>query len=206
MKKIFLMAIAAAAISFTSCGNKSNNAASDAVEANAEVKSAAENIISELSKSIENKDVNALQKAVEDAKQQAAEFLANNPEEAKAYLTQVQTYLKENAESVKSVVGDNTVVSNAVNLLTNTSADDIVSSLSSVLNTKAAEAQAAGDAAVEEGKSKAAEKIDEAAEKASQKVQEKVNEAKDKAVEETKAKTKETVNQAKEDLKKNLGF
>ncbi|MBQ7472274.1 MAG: hypothetical protein IJS97_07620 [Prevotella sp.] len=206
MKKIFLMAIAAAAISFTSCGNKSNQAAPETVEANAEAKAAAENIISAMSQSIEKKDVAKLQEAVEQVRRQAAEFIANNPEEAKAYLTQVQTYLKENAESVKSVVGENTVASNAVNLLTNTSADDIVNGISNVLNTKAADVQEAGDAAVEEGKSKAAEKINEAAEKASQKVQEKVNEAKDKAVEETKAKTKETVNQAKEDLKKNLGF
>ncbi len=210
MKKIFMMTLAAVAISLTSCGNKTNNTAAgestDNIEANATVKAAVENTISVLAKSMEAKDAAALQQAVEEIKQETAEFLANNPEEAKEYLTQVQAFLKENTKNIKTALGENAIASAAVNALANTPADDIIYSLNNALNAKATEAAATGEAAVENAESKAAEKVNEAAEKAARKVQDKTNEARDKAVEEAKTQTREAAKQAGKDLKKELGF
>ena len=210
MKKIFMMTLAAVAISLTSCGNKTNNTtageSTDNIEANATVKAAAENTISVLAKSMEAKDAAALQQAVEEIKQETAEFLANNPEEAKEYLTQVQAFLKENTKNIKTALGENAIASAAVNALANTPADDIIYSLNNALNAKATEAAATGEAAVENAESKAAEKVNEAAEKAARKVQDKTNEARDKAVEEAKTQTREAAKQAGKDLKKELGF
>lgn len=205
-----MMTLAAVAISLTSCGNKTNNTtageSTDNIEANATVKAAAENTISVLAKSMEAKDAAALQQAVEEIKQETAEFLANNPEEAKEYLTQVQAFLKENTKNIKTALGENAIASAAVNALANTPADDIIYSLNNALNAKATEAAATGEAAVENAESKAAEKVNEAAEKAARKVQDKTNEARDKAVEEAKTQTREAAKQAGKDLKKELGF
>ena len=209
MKKIFVLAVAVAALTFTNCGNKNAGAAdgADTVQVAAtDVEADAQAVISELTKNVEAKDAKALQATIETVRQKAAEYLANNPEQAKEYLTQVQTYLKENAESVKAAVGNNEVVNTAITTLTPTSADDIVSTLSATLNNAAADAQAAGEAKVEEAKTKAAEKVNEAANKVVEDAKAKANEAANKAVEDAKAKANEAAKQAGNDLKKGLGL
>lgn len=193
MKKVFLMAVAVVAIMFASCGNKTNNnggADSAAVDtaAVADASSLAQESIGKISALFGGKDANALKNAIDGVKAKASELLAKNPEVAKEYLTKVQTFLKENTEKIKSVVGDNAVVGAAVSALTDTPADDVISSLSSALGT----AKAAGAEAVE-GAEAAAEKAVDAAKNAPEAAKEAAN----KVVEDAKAKSNEAVNDAK---------
>lgn len=193
MKKVFLMAVAAVAIMFASCGNKTNNnggADSTGVDtaAVADASSLAKESIGKIEALFGGKDANALKDAIDGVKAKASELLAQNPEVAKEYLTKVQTFLKENTEKIKSVVGDNAVVGAAVSAITDTSADEVISSLSSALGS----AKAAGAEAVE-GAEAAAEKAVDAAKNAPEAAKEAAN----KVVEDAKAKTNEAVNDAK---------
>lgn len=192
MKKFFVLVVAACAMTFVSCGNK-NAQQGESAEAQTEIAASEadlENATTELAAQLAAGDVNKFQEAIEAAKTKVAELLQNNPELAKEYLSKVQDFLKENAEKIKSVVGDNAVVSTAVSSLVDTSADDIISSLQGVLGNveeaandkvdeakqavedKANELKEAANDKVEEAKQQAADKVNEAAQKANEKVNE----------------------------------
>lgn len=192
MKKTFVLVIAACAMVFASCGNKSAQQG-EAAEAQTEIAASEidlENATTELAAQLEAGDVNKFQEALEAAKAKVSELLQNNPELAKEYLGQVQAFLKENAEKIKSVVGDNAVVSSAVSSLVDTPAENIISSLQGVLGNaeeaasdkvdeakqavedKANELKEAANDKVEEAKQQAADKVNEAAQKANEKVNE----------------------------------
>jgi len=228
MKKVFLMAVAAVAITFASCGNKTQNggnADSAAVDSAAVVdaSSAAEESIGKISALFGGNDANKMKEAVDAVKAKASELLAKNPEVAKEYLTKVQTFMKENAEKIKSVVGDNAVVGAAVSALTDTPAEKVISGLSSALGSakeagaeaiegaedaanQAADAvkgapeaaKAAAEKTVEDAKAKVDEKVNDAKAKANEKVNNAVNDAKSKAA--------AGVDKAASDAKKALGL
>ena len=219
MKKLFILAIAAVAMTFASCGNKAANAggedstAVDSTEAVAQqAQEAADGAISNLTEILKGKDANALKDAIESIKAKAGEFLAQNPDLAKEYLTKVQNFLKENADKVKALVGDNAAVGAAVSALTETSADDVISGLSAALgDVKAAGVDAAANAAdaankateavknaPEAAKDAANKAVEDAKAKANEKAQEAVNDAKDKA--------NKQIDKAASDAKKALGL
>jgi hypothetical protein len=185
MKKI-LFVVAAAALTLASCGNKANapvEAAVDSTEIVAEeANAAADEMVSNLTQSLDGKDVNALQAALEAAKAKVQELVAKNPEIAKEYLTKIQNFLTENAEKVKNLVGDNAVVNTAVAALTATSADDIVNKFVSDAAGVATGAADAANAAVEGAK-----------------------DAANKAVEDAKAATVDKANEAVDNAKKEAG-
>ena len=118
MKKFFMMAMAVVAMTFASCGNKTEKPVEEVIDSVAvlteEANAAAEDAISQLSATLENKDASALQTALEAIKAKVAEFIAINPGIAKEYISKVQNFLKENAEAVKAVVGTNATISGLV--------------------------------------------------------------------------------------------
>ena len=184
MKKMMMMVMAAMAIGFTACGNKAQQAPADEVAATADTTAAAidvEGIVGEvtaqLAEEIQAKDAGKLQQTIEAVQAKVLEMVKTNPEAAKAYVEKVQNYLKENAEQVKAIVGDNAVVKAAVSALTDAPADAIVSSLASTIDG----AQAVGDAAVDAAKQKANEQVEAAKEKANAEIDKAANEAADKA-------------------------
>ena len=200
MKKLFMMAIAALALMVTSCGNgqKANVENADEVEA---VQTATDAI----AKALESGDASILQTAIEAAKEKATELLAKNPEVAKEYLTKVQDFLKENAEKVQAIVGENEAVKAVVSTVTDTSVDDVVNNLTSLItNTEDAAAQtvedvkAAGEQAVEDAKAAAQQTVDDAKTAAENKVNEEVQNAKDKA--------NESIDKGVDAAKKKLGL
>ena len=210
MKKLFVLAAAAAAMTFASCGNKAGNTAEqdstavDSVETVAQnANAAAEEAIGNIKTLLDGKDANALKSAIENVKAKAAEFLAQNPEVAKEYLTKVQAFLKENADKVKALVGDNAAVGAAVAALTETSADDVISGLSAALGDAKA-ADAANKAA--EAVKNAPEAAKQAADKAVEDVKAKANEKANEAVNNAKAKASEQIDKAAADAKKKLGL
>ena len=194
MKKILLAVMAVAAIGFTSCGNKTQQAGevAEAVDSVAIIDSiaqgAAQETIDALSADLEANDVSKLQATLESIKAKIAEIVKNNPEVAKEYVVKVQTFLKENADKVKALVGDNAAVAAALSAVTDIEPASVVNGLLEQVGDAATEAKdAAVDAAnqkVEEAKQAAADKANEAKEAA----KEKANEAIDNAAASAKSK------------------
>ena len=194
MKKILLAVMAVAAIGFTSCGNKTQQADAEtaAVDSVAIVDSiaqgAAQETIDALTADLEANDASKLQATLESIKVKIAEIVKNNPEVAKEYVVKVQNFLKENADKVKALVGDNAAVAAALSAVTDIEPANVVNGLLEQVGDAATEAKdAAVDAAnqkIEEAKQAAADKANEAKEAA----KEKANEAIDNAAASAKSK------------------
>lgn len=193
MKKILLAVMAVAAIGFTSCGNKTQQA--EAVDSVAIVDSlatgAAQETIDALSADIEAQDAGKLQATLESIKANIAEIVKNNPEVAKEYVAKVQSFLKENADKLKAVIGDNAVAAAALSAVTEIEPESVVSGL----------LEQVGDAATE-AKDAAVEAVNEKVDEAKQAAEEKTQEAKDAA----KAKANEAIDDAAAAAKKKLGL
>ena len=110
--------------------------------------------------------------------------------------------MKENADKVKAVVGDNAAVQTAVSAITETEPADIVNGFLSSVGEAATEVKdAAVDAAnqkVDEAKQAVQDKANEVNEAAKQKVQETKDAAKQKA--------NDAIDNAAKDVKKGLGL
>ena len=195
MKKILLAVMAVAAISFTSCGNKTQAVAEETVDSAAIVDSlaneAADATIAALSEQIEANDANKLQEVIETIKVKVAELLKTNPEIAQEYVAKVQNFLKENADKVKAVIGDNAAAAAAIAAITDVEPQSVVNGLLESVGQAATDAK---DAAVD-----AANAQVDAAKAA---VEEKANEAKDAA----KEKANEAIDNAADGAKKALGL
>ena len=204
MKKIVFVVMAVAAIGFTSCGNKTQQA--EAVDSVAIVDSlagaAAQGDIDAISALLNGGDATKLGEALAAVKEKIANLIKENPEVAKEYVAKVQNFLSENSEKIQAVVGQNETVQVAVNALTEAEPDDIIKGfLSSV-----------GDAATEV-KDAAVDAANEQVDAAKQAVEDKANEAKeaaDKKVQETKdaakQKANDAIDNAAKDVKKGLGL
>jgi len=198
MKKVLFMVMAAVAICFASCGgNKTAEAPADGVEA-FDVQGAISNLQSQL----ESGDVSQFQKALEAVKEQIAKI---DPEVAKEYISKVQNFLKENADKVKEMIGDNAVVSTLVTSIVDTPAESIISEVQSKLG----EMGEAGKEAVEDAKEAGKEAVEnvkeagqEAIDNAKQAAEDKANEV----VEDAKKSAAEGVDKAAEEVKKSLGL
>ena len=204
MKKILLSVMAVAAIGFTSCGNKTQQG--EAVDSVAIVDSiatgAAQETIDALSADIEAGDVSKLQATLESIKTSVAQLLKENPDVAKEYVAKVQTFLKENADKVKAVVGDSEAAAAAVSAITEMDPDAVVNGLLEQVGNAASDVKdAAAEAAnekLEEAKDAANQKVEEAKNAANQKAEEAKNAAKEKA--------NEAIDNAAASAKKKLGI
>lgn len=176
MKKILLAMMAVAAIGFTSCGNKTQQgeATDSTVVAVNTADEEADGAIAMLSANLEANDASKFQEALEAVKAKIAEFIKSDPEAAKQYVARVQEFLKNNADKIKSVVGDNATVAAAVSAITDVEPDKVVSGLLDQVSDAATDAKDAATEAVNE-------KVDAAKEAASNKAQEVKDAAKEKA-------------------------
>ena len=191
MKKILLAVMAVAAIGFTACGNKAQQGEatdSTAVEVNI-ADEEADAAIAALTSNLETKDASKFQQALDAVKAKIAELIKTNPEAAKQYVARVQSFLKENADKVKAVVGENAAVAAAVSAITDVEPDKVVSGLLEQVGDAATEAK---DAAVDA----ANQKVDEAKQAAT----DKANEVKDAAKEKAAGAIDDAANAAKKGL------
>ena len=181
MKKSLFIMMAACAIGFTSCGNKSQQAVpvDDEVVAEApaiDVEAIFSEATAQLTEQIEANDASKLQQAIEAVQAKVKEILAQNPEAAQEYVQKIQDFLKENAEKIKAVAGDNAAIQAAFSALTEAPAESIISGLKSTLDAAGNAVEGAADAAqeavegaVEDAKDAAKEKAGEAVDAAAQK-------------------------------------
>ena len=158
MKKLFVFAMAAIALTFAGCKEGKTDANADgtdsiqdtaAVVAEAAADPAA--AISALTEQIEAKDANAFQAALDKAKAQIKALLEKDPETAKSYLAKIQDFLKENAEKIKAFTGSNVAVTSAVAALTDADTDKVLETIKTAVGVEEA-ANAAVDAAKEIGR------------------------------------------------------
>jgi hypothetical protein len=147
--------------------------------------------IAMLSANLEANDASKFQQALDAVKEKIAEFIKSDPEAAKQYVAKVQGFLKENADKIKSAVGENATVAAAVAAITEVEPDAVVSGLLEKVGDAATDAK---DAAVDA----ANEKIDEA----KKATEDKANEVKDAA----KKKANDAIDNAASDVKKGLGL
>lgn len=225
MKKLFIMLIAVAALTFVGCTNKANQVpeAADTTEALLEqAKAAAEDVISNLTSSIEAGDASAIEGVLNTVKEKVAELLGVNPEVAQSYLGQVQGFLKDNVDKVKAVVGDNAAVSglldNLVSIPTEsveslTSATEALGNLgidpATIAKDAASEAVENAQEAVENVKEAATEAVENAKDAATEAVENAKDAAANKAneaVENAKDKAGQAVDDAAAAAKKKLGL
>lgn len=201
MKKFLLAVMAVAAIGFTaSCGNKTQQG--EAVDSVALIDSvataAAQEDIDAISGLLESADASKLQAALETVKEKIAALVKENPEVAKEYVAKVQNFLKENADKVKAVVGDNAAVATAVSAVTDIEPESVVNGLlEKVGDAKDAAVDAANDA-----KDAAVDAVNEKVDETKAAAEKKAEEAKDAA----KQKAGEAVDDAAAAAKKKLGL
>ena len=205
MKKIVFAVMAMVAIGFTACGNKTQQAevvVDSAAIVDSLASAAAQTDIDAINALLAAGDATKLQEALAAVKEKVAVLIKENPEVAKEYVAKVQDYLKENADKVKAVVGDNAAVQTAVSAITETEPADIVNGFLSSVGEAATEVKdAAVDAAnqkVDEAKQAVQDKANEVNEAAKQKVQETKDAAKQKA--------NDAIDNAAKDVKKGLGL
>lgn len=205
MKKIVFAVMAMVAIGFTACGNKTQQAEvviDSAAIVDSLASAAAQTDIDAINALLAAGDATKLQEALAAVKEKVAALIKENPEVAKEYVAKVQDYLKENADKVKAVVGDNAAVQTAVSAITETEPADIVNGFLSSVGEAATEVKdAAVDAAnqkVDEAKQAVQDKANEVNEAAKQKVQETKDAAKQKA--------NDAIDNAAKDVKKGLGL
>lgn len=133
MKKTILFALAACAIGFASCGNKSASTDSSAEDVATIASIDLENATAELAAQLESGDVNKFQEALSAAQAKATDLMESNPEQAKAYMENVQNYLKENTEKISAMIGDNAIAGNAVSTLVKSPAERVLKNLKGML-------------------------------------------------------------------------
>lgn len=222
MKKIVLFAAAIAAISFTSCGNKTNAnqsandsdsiavvdtaSANQAINALADptLKSAAEQLTSEVTKNLENNDPKTLTSTLAALQLKYQELVNSGKlEEAKKYGAAIKTFIKENQEKIKQFTNGNATVNTLVNGIINlpTSAEATVEQAKAAVSgdlSKLVTAGSAADAAIknmpETAKDAAANAANTAAKNAEDAAKAKVNEEAAKA----QNKANEAINKASE--------
>ena len=208
MKRILLAVMAVAAIGFTSCGNKTQQAeATDSTEVAINGEEEANAVIDNLKASVAAGDAEKVSAALEQVKEMVGEFVVNNPDVAMTYVTTVQNYLKENAEEVKAVVEKNADAAAAVATFIETEPEAIVNNIVQTVNDKAEATKDAAEEAAVSAKDAAVDAAvaakDAAVDAAKQKVDEANAAAKQKA-EETKAAAKKQANDAIDDAAKNV--
>ena len=177
MKKILVCALAAVALTLTSYDQTKKE--TPAVEGTEVVE--AKDFTGALKDALEKKDAASIQTAIEAAQAEIDNLQASGKlDQAKEALKSLQAWLTENAETVKSVVGDNAVVAGLLDKVSALNLDSI-----------------AVPAAVED----AAAKVDEAKAK-TEEVKETVEDVKE-AVEDVKA-AAEDVKEAAKDAKEKV--
>lgn len=197
MKKVLFIAFIVTAVCFASCGNKTQKAADTDTVAVAE----GDNFTTALKAALDNKDAASLQAAIEAAQVKIAELTKEGKlEEAKAALVGVQTWLKDNAETVKSVTGDNATINTLIEKVQAIPAESV-----DALKTFGEQTENAANETANKA-NEMANKANEALDNAKQKVEEKANETVEKGKEKAKEKAKEEINKAADKALNKLGL
>ncbi len=191
MKKLFFVAMAAVAMTFTACQDKPAPAPAPEEET-PEVELVSTDSIAAV---IEAADSTQLSTLLTEAQSKIEELKNIDPAKAKEYLAAIQNLLKENAEKIKAFAGTGAVATlvDAVNNLPAIEVPDVAAAAEEAVEN-------AGDA-VKDAAEGAVEDVKEAAGDAAQAAADKVEEVKDAAAD----KAAEAVDNTADKLKGALG-
>jgi len=191
MKKLFFVAMAAVAMTFTACNDKPAPAPAPEEEA-PEVEVVSTDSIAAV---IEAADSTQLSALLTEAQSKIDELKNIDPAKAKEYLAAIQNLLKENAEKIKAFAGTGAVATlvDAVTNLPEIEVPDVAAAAEEAVENAGDAVKDAADGAVENAKDAAAD--------AAQAATEKVEEVKDAAAD----KAAEAVDNAADKLKGALG-
>lgn len=197
MKKILFAAVAVAAICFTSCGNKTQQAEGEAVDSVALIDSLSEEAVHEsidaLSGVITAKDADKLKDILENCKAKVVELVKENPELAKSYLAKLQNFLKENKEKISEFVGQSPTAQDAFNALISVDAEDSLTGFISAIEDKAVEVKEGAEAAAQEQVDNAKAAAETAVKEQTEKAKEAAKEQANKAIDDAAAKAKKSL-------------
>ena len=212
MKKILTLIVAAATISFASCGSKTTSATAEidsiaaeaAVEQSAPAAEQAQAVIALLQEQIQNADQDQIKAISDQIAQKVAEFIAQGDEAAaQTYIETISNFINTNAEKLKAI-GASTTLTETISAVEGVPAG-IIESVTNAANgvaatatEQAAAAQAAVDAAPEAAKA--------AAEQAAAAAQQKAQEAAAAAQQQAKDKANEAIDNAAAAAKQKLGL
>ena len=212
MKKILTLIVAAATISFASCGSKTTSATSEidsiaaeaAVEQSAPAAEQAQAVIALLQEQIQNADQDQIKAISDQIAQKVAEFIAQGDEAAaQTYIETISNFINTNAEKLKAI-GASTTITETISAVEGVPAG-IIESVTNAANGVAAtatEQAAAAQAAVEA----APEAAKAAAEQAAAAAQQKTQEAAAAAQQQAKDKANEAIDNAAAAAKQKLGL
>lgn len=217
MKKAFVFA-AALALTFSSCGNKTQNTAANAdsaavvaneeggAELSEDNKTTIDNLTAELQKAIDAKDAKTTISVLANL-QTIYKNLAEEGklEEAKAYGSAIKKFVNDNAESLKTIASGNSTVESLVNGIINlptsaaATAEDAKAAITSDVVQLASPAIAKGETVVETAKA-AAEMVKNAAKSAVKNATTTAENAAKAAVDDAAAKASNTAAEGKKKL------
>ena len=105
MKKVFIMAIAVAAMTLTSCNNSKTNAPkADAEAAMTDSAANADQLVEQLNEKMKAKDGKGLSELLTNAQTKMAELAQKNPQEAQEYITKLQQWMLDNSENLQAAL------------------------------------------------------------------------------------------------------
>lgn len=207
MKKVFLLATTALAMTFASCGNKANPSANgtdtptDTVAVLSKTtEQTADSLTTALSSQLASKDAKTMTATLADLQVKYAELVkAGKLEEAKGYAVKIQAFLNQHAEEIQNVASGNTTIASLVEGIKNlptkatTTAEEAAAAVKGDVQNLAS---TAADKAVTDVKAATVDKANEAVGKANEAVG-KANDAVNNAKKEAETKVNEKVNNAK---------
>ncbi|HEY9550962.1 MAG TPA: hypothetical protein VIQ97_01635 [Prevotella sp.] len=217
MKKVFLLAVTAAALSFASCGNKTapaangaDSAATDSTEVlDQTAQEEANSLVSTLASQLDSKDAEGLQGTIQSLTAKYSELVQSGKlEQAKAYAGKVQAFLNEHAEQIKSITNGNATVAALIEGVKKlpTNAEATVEEAAAAVKS---DAQNLVNTAKENAKTAVENKVNEkvdGAKAAANKAVEDANKKANEAVEKANKKANEAVNNAANKAIKGLGL
>lgn len=212
MKKILTLIVAAATISFASCGSKTTGATSEldslaaevAVGEDAPAVEQAQAVIALLQEQIQNADQDQIKAIGDQIAEKVAEFIAQGDEAAaQTYIETISNFINANAEKLKAI-GASTTIAETVSAVEGVPAGFIesVTNAANGVATTATEQAAAAQAAVEA----APEAAKAAAEQAAAAAQQQAQEAAAAAQQQAKDKANEAIDNAAAAAKQKLGL
>jgi len=196
MKKLLFIAATVLTLGLTSC---SENAKNDEATV----------FVEQLEAQLEAGDAAAMESTMDRAMQKVTEIAANDPEGAKAIVTKIQDFIKENKDRIVAIGGGeeniNTIIETPVDVFINAltagegvldNAENLTDSIDQAINNKIEEAKEGAENAANEQVEAVKQKANEQVNAVKQEGINKVNEAKQKANDEVN----KAANKANKDL------
>ncbi|MCF0203588.1 MAG: hypothetical protein HUK08_09510 [Bacteroidaceae bacterium] len=223
MRKFIFSVMAVAAITFSSCANKTDKAegadsaqveVADSAADVAAVVETPEGAVEKMKASLESGDAETVTATIEAAKQKMAQLVNEGKEdELKAYAQKIKDFVTENQETLKATGNEtlNKVLSGVESLNVDNIVDTAkgwaanVGDAATAVKNEAEGAVANGEAAVEQGKEDLKAKGNEAVEEAKAAANQKVEDAKEAANKKVEEGVKKAEDAAKEEVNKGIG-